>query len=134
MQVVCQPFYLVEGKHVIRYLVWGDEFLAAAHTKPMENDRFIARINRILAEQAVALPVVSADGAPDSKAVAVWASFLQECVRAGIQLSDPRWQRLRVIRDAPVTELALDESTAEDKDEEFRLGLQLLVGILSDKR
>ena len=98
----------------------------------MENDQFIRKINRILAKGGTALPPLDGATATDSHAVAAWAGFLEECVRSGIQLSDPRWQRLRVVRDAPVTELALEGEDAPH-DEEFKLGLQLLVGILSGK-
>jgi hypothetical protein len=98
----------------------------------MDNDQFITRINRILTRRGVSLPVLDANTARDSRAVAAWAGFLEECVRGGIQLSDPRWKRLRVVQQAPVTKLALEGEDAP-RDDEFKVGLQLLVGILSGK-
>lgn len=97
----------------------------------MDNKQFLSRINQILAERGEALPVLDAGSARDSAVVAAWADFLQECVRRGIQLSDRRWQRLRVVRESPVTELDLegeDDEAREARDEAFKLGLQLLFG------
>ena len=99
----------------------------------MDNDRFIRRINRILARRGEALPVLNAASARDSAAVAAWAAFLQECVREGIQLSDPRWQRLRVVQETPVTRFALEGEDEEARDEAFKLGLQLLFGSFTGK-
>jgi hypothetical protein len=99
----------------------------------MENDQFVARINRILMERRLSLPLVEGDETGDITAVSAWAGFLQDCVRAGIQISDPRWQRLRVARNTPVTQLVLDEDFESPSDEEFKVGLALLMSLFSDK-
>lgn len=99
----------------------------------MDNDQFVARINRILTERKLSLPLVEGDEAGDVTAVSAWAGFLQDCVRAGIQLSDPRWQRLRVARKTPVTQLELDADSQAPPDDEFKVGLALLMSLFSDK-
>jgi hypothetical protein len=95
----------------------------------MDNEHFIARINRLLAERGTELPLMEPDSTPDSDAVAAWAAFLQACVKSGIQLSDPRWSQLRVVRRSPVTQLALEAGDTKGRDDEFKVGLQLLMGI-----
>lgn len=95
----------------------------------MDNEHFIARINRLLTERGAELPLLGPDETPDSDTVAAWADFLQACVKSGIQLSDPRWAQLKVVRRSPVTQLALEGGDMKGRDEEFKVGLQLLMGI-----
>ena len=99
----------------------------------MDDAQFIARINRILGESGSELPFPSPAEVPDGGAVARWAAFLEACVKAGIQLSDARWQQLTVVRHGSVVELELDPSHNSDTDDEFKVGLQLLMGLLGGR-
>jgi hypothetical protein len=98
----------------------------------MEDDQFLAKLNRIALERRLSLPGLDT-APPSAETVAVWAGFLEACVRGGIRLSDPRWKRLTLSKSQPIArfELAWVASGAPDAD--FRVGLQLLVGMLGDE-
>jgi hypothetical protein len=96
----------------------------------MRDEQFIAKLNRVLADLGGDLPSLDGSGRPDSKTVAFWADFLQACVRSGVELSDPRWAHLSVVRRGSATELALDPVDKPELDDEFKVGLQLLMGML----
>jgi hypothetical protein len=75
------------------------------------------------------MPVLREGDAPPDEFLASWAEFLEECVKRNIKLSDRRWQRLKVEANDPCVKFALErDDTRPDSD--FRVGLQLLVGLL----
>jgi len=96
----------------------------------MDNEQFVARLNRILADRKLTLPPLDPVAPPSGDVVAQWAAFLQECVRAGIHISDPRWQQLSITRQGPVTQFVLDAPRPGEPDDDFKVGLQLLMGML----
>jgi len=98
----------------------------------MDNDQFVAKLNRIAAESPGELPVLDGQKEPSSEVIAAWAAFLQRCLKAGIRISDERWQSLSMTRRGGVVEFALDEPGRGDPDEDFRVGLQLLMGMLGE--
>jgi hypothetical protein len=98
----------------------------------MRDDQFIAKLNRVLAEQGGELPALEGSGPPDGHTLTFWADFLRACVRAGVELSDPRWAQLTVVRRGKHTELALDPQEQPEPDDAFKVGLQLLMGMLEE--
>jgi hypothetical protein len=95
----------------------------------MEDEQFIACINKIAAENRLRLPVID-ESSPTGEAISAWADFLQLCVKRGIMLSDPRWERVTIGKHKPVTVFELHGTSAERRDSDFRVGLQLLMGML----
>jgi hypothetical protein len=91
--------------------------------------QFLKSINRITAEHGLALPMIG-DAAAPSAEVSAWAGFLELCVKNGIKISDPRWRRLAVAQEKPVTVFELQGRSSEPTDTDFRVGLQLLIGML----
>jgi len=98
----------------------------------MDSDQFVAKLNRIAAEYPGELPLLDGQKAPSSEVIAAWAAFLQRCVKAGIHISDERWQSLRMVRRGGTVEFTLDEPGRGEPDEDFRVGLQLLMGMLGE--
>jgi len=97
----------------------------------MEDEQFVARLNRIALERRLSLPGLDT-AAPSADTVEAWAGFLEACVRGGIRLSDPRWKRLTLGKSQPVATFELVPEAAGTRDADFRVGLQLLVGMLDD--
>ena len=93
----------------------------------MTGDTFVSTLNRITRQKRLRLPALDSQG--DVDAVAAWASFLGQCVRAGISVSDPRWQRLTIENERPYTEFVLREEAEGEPDDDFKVGLQLLMGM-----
>ncbi|MDH3198284.1 MAG: hypothetical protein OEO21_08590 [Candidatus Krumholzibacteria bacterium] len=98
----------------------------------MEDDQFVAKLNRIAGECRLALPGIDSE-APSAEAVAAWAGFLEACVRRGIRLSDPRWKRLTLSHAQPAAVFTMGPGSPGNRDADFRVGLQLLVGMLHDE-
>lgn len=97
----------------------------------MNDAQFLSTLNTITQGHKLKLPLLSADKAPTSDDVAVWANCLQLCVKQGISISDPRWKRLKVKRMArDFTIFELEKSSEEEPDEDFKVGLQLLMGMM----
>lgn len=107
-------------------------FVATPGVPSMEDDLFVAKLNRIAGERRLALPGLDA-AAPSAQVLEAWAGFLEACVRRGIRLSDPRWQRLTLSRTQPVAVFKLGPGAPGSPDADFRVGLQLLVGMLQDE-
>ena len=99
----------------------------------LDDHQFLLTINREAARAGRPLPSL-VDQSPDT--LRVWGSFLEACLRNGISLSDPRWERVSVSSREPVTafELGSGAPTRGDDDDDFRLGLQLLMGMLGDRQ
>jgi len=95
----------------------------------MNDDQFLKNINRITAENGLRLPMIGEAPSPSAE-VSAWAEFLELCVKNGIKISDQRWRRLAFARQKPVTVFELQGPSSEPSDTEFRVGLQLLIGML----
>ena len=95
----------------------------------MDDQQFLTRINKVTADNHLRLPVIDSDR-PSGEAVAAWAGFLELCVKKGIRMSDSRWTILTLARNKPVTVFELHGATGEPRDPDFRVGLQLLMGML----
>jgi len=95
----------------------------------MDDEQFLKNLNRIAVENDFRLPVID-ESPPSADTVAAWAGFLHICVKRGIELSDPRWERIIVSRQKPVTVFDLPGATKRAKDGDFKVGLQLLMGML----
>jgi hypothetical protein len=99
----------------------------------MEDELFISKINEIARKNHLTLPALKEGDVPSTDFLDVWAMFLEDCVKKGIPLSDERWPRVSVKSRTPETVFMLEEPTGERVDPEFRVGLQLLVGLLDDQ-
>jgi hypothetical protein len=97
----------------------------------LDDHQFLERINREAARTGHPLPPL-ADQSPRN--LRVWGSFLERCLRGGVSLSDERWERVSVTSREPLTAFALsgDDGERGEDDDDFRLGLQLLMGMLGD--
>lgn len=100
----------------------------------MDDQLFLEKINEIAREHGLRLPAPR-DREPTSAAfLSEWARFLEECVKNGVALSDERWPRLTVESRSPHTVFALDPHTMTAADPDFRVGLQLLMGLLEARK
>lgn len=95
----------------------------------MEDEQFIVNINKITADNRLRLPLID-ESPPSGDAISAWAEFLRLCVKSGIKLSDSRWQRVAINKQKPVTVFELQGTSFEPRDSDFRIGLQLLMGML----
>ena len=99
----------------------------------MDDKTFISRLNQILSENDFSLPLISEENARDADVVSEWAKFLEICLKNGIKLSDERWTRVNVKKQAPVTVLEIDRPVSKPEEPDFRVGLQLLLGMLEEE-
>ncbi|UCH85581.1 MAG: hypothetical protein JSW50_07820 [Candidatus Latescibacterota bacterium] len=99
----------------------------------MDDTNFIKQINEIARQNQLKLPTVGKGDLPPTEFLDDWALFLETCVRSGIQLSDDRWQRVAVLSRTPHTVFVLEDSDGEARDPDFRVGLQLLMGLLEEQ-
>ena len=100
----------------------------------MDDKAFVSHLNDIARQNAFKLPLLGQNETPDGEFLADWAKFLELCVKKGISLADPRWEQLRVEGETSHTHFALSATgTMSRSDEDFRVGLQLLMGMLADK-
>ena len=60
-------------------------------------------------------------------------THLETCVKKGIHLSDDRWQRVSVLSKTPHTVFVLEDAGGDPGDPDFRVGLQLLMGLLEEQ-
>ena len=99
----------------------------------LDDHQFLVRINREAARAGQPLPPLAGQS-PDT--LRVWGAFLEACLRSGISLSDQRWERVSVSSREPVTAFELGSGGPErdEEDDDFRLGLQLLMGMLGDRQ
>ena len=95
----------------------------------MDDERFITTVNRITSENRLRLPVID-ESPPSGDTISAWAEFLQLCVKRGIKLSDTRWARVTIDSHKPTTVFELQGSSGDRSDPDFRVGLQLLMGML----
>jgi len=97
----------------------------------MDDRQFLSNINKIAAEHRLRLPLID-ESPPSGDVISAWAGFLELCVKRGIKLSDERWARLMIEKQKPVTVFELQGSGGQAPDADFRVGLQLLMGMLGD--
>jgi hypothetical protein len=98
------------------------------------NDKvFISRLNEITKEHGLKLPILD-DKEPASAELSSWARFLELCVKKGISLGDARWNRVTIKNDTPQTKFVLEGGDSTPLDSDFRVGLQLLLGMLHEDR
>jgi hypothetical protein len=96
----------------------------------MEDTVFVSKLNSIARDESLKLPFLSTGESPSTEFLDDWARFLELCVKEGVQLSDARWKRVTVTSNAPHTRFALDLGEDDPEDPDFRVGLQLLMGML----
>ena len=100
----------------------------------MDDKTFVTQLNNIARDNSFKLPVLGRDESPDGKFISDWALFLELCVKKGLSLADSRWQQLHVEAAAPHTRFSIETSGAPStEDADFRVGLQLLMGMLGSK-
>ena len=97
----------------------------------MDDHTFLQKINTLLRRERMLLPPLPAENAT-ADSIAAWARFLENCVRSGIRLSDPRWARLTLAEGDTHTVFALQPAESGQPDGDFVVGLRLLMGMLGD--
>ena len=98
----------------------------------MDDQRFVEVLNGVAKENAFRLPALNRDEAPSSEFLSEWVQFLELCVKKGVSLSDVRWKRLSIAAEKPSTRFHLEPSGVVEQDDDFRVGLQLMMGMLGD--
>lgn len=96
----------------------------------LDDDIFLSKINDISRRNRLSLPVAVQGELPPTEFLALWARFLEDCVKCGLTLADERWQRLTVKSRSPYTVFSLERTGDSSADPDFRVGLQLLLGLL----
>jgi hypothetical protein len=99
----------------------------------LDDEVFLGKINDISRRNRLSLPAVRAGELPPASFLGEWARFLEDCVRSGVTLSDERWQRLTVTSRSPYAIFAIEGSPDATADPDFRVGLQLLLGLLENR-
>jgi hypothetical protein len=99
----------------------------------MDDELFLERINDIARDHRLRLPASREGEAPSAAFLGEWARFLEDCLKKGIALSDERWPRLTVASRSPHTVFALEPAASKAADPDFRVGLQLLMGLLEGR-
>jgi hypothetical protein len=100
----------------------------------MPDELFLDKINEILRAGGFDLPLLPLDEPPPPDALSPWAAFLERCAARGLRLSDPRWRRLRLDRRDGRLHFVLEGLADPPPDEDFRIGLQLLLGMIGSHR
>ncbi len=98
----------------------------------MNDAKFLSILNSITQEHRLKLSVLTRDKPPSSEAITAWATCLEQCIKQGIELSDPRWQRVTIVSNKKFTTFAIEAGSEKVDDGEFRIGLQLLMGMLDE--
>ena len=96
----------------------------------MNDQQFISALNAVSRERGLNMPHLAGSEPPTGEFLAEWAEFLETCVKKGIGLSDPRWQRVTIESNTPHSRFMLGAGGAPSMDADFRVGLQLLMGLL----
>jgi len=99
----------------------------------MDDKKFISRLNQILFENDFSLPLISEANVRDAEVISEWAKFLEICLKRGIKLTDERWARVNIKKQSPVTVLEIDRPIDKRDEPDFRVGLQLLLGMLEEE-
>ncbi|MFQ5512158.1 MAG: hypothetical protein ACE5EO_09940 [Candidatus Krumholzibacteriia bacterium] len=98
----------------------------------LDDQKFVAKLNQISRSHGRKLPVLRGGETPSGEFLDDWARFLENCVKGGIPLSDPRWQRIGARDEGGYTHFMLELEEGGEQDPDFRVGLQLLMGILEN--
>ncbi|NIM19960.1 MAG: hypothetical protein GTO51_06920 [Candidatus Latescibacteria bacterium] len=98
----------------------------------MNDSQFISILNSITRKHRLKLPLLRADEPPSSEAISIWANCLKLCMKQGISLSDSRWKRVTIQDGEKCTTFSLEKSPEPLPDDDFRVGLQLLMGLLEN--
>ena len=96
----------------------------------MDDDVFVSKLNEISREHRLKLPPLKESELPSSAFLDTWTQFLTVCVKKGLSLSDSRWKRLTVLSNSPHTRFSLEGEGEPPVDHDFRVGLQLLMGMM----
>ena len=96
----------------------------------MNDQQFISVLNRVSQEMRLQMPILEAPESATSEFLGEWAAFLEGCVKRGLGLSDDRWQRVAIESNTPHSRFTLDAAEDLSRDSDFRVGLQLLLGML----
>ena len=96
----------------------------------MNDQKFLSILNEVSRERGFHVPALKRGESPSSRFLEDWAGFLETCVRKGVVLSDARWQRVSVETNSPHSRFALEAGGDPTDDSDFRVGLQLLLGML----
>ena len=96
----------------------------------MDDQRFLSRINSISRDHGLMIPAIQEGEPPSGALLERWAQFLEACVKQSISLADPRWQRLNAEARRDHTRFYLEDGAEPPSDPDFRVGLQLLMGML----
>ena len=100
----------------------------------MENKQFIGKLNTVARENNLILPMLRKDEIPSGDYLNDWVRFLEICVKEGVSLSDDRWASVAMEQGSEYTRFWLDSRDQEGgSDEDFRVGLQLLMGLLGTR-
>lgn len=96
----------------------------------MNDQQFISILNGVSRDHALNMPVLRKADSPTGDFLAEWARFLETCVKKGVGLSDARWKRVTIESNSPHSRFMLEAGSDSTSDEDFRVGLQLLMGLL----
>ena len=99
----------------------------------IDDELFVGKLNEIARENHLRLPSLRSGEVPTASFLVEWAKFLEDCVKKGIALSDERWQRLTLESPAPHAVFGLEQGASTAGDPDFRVGLQLLMGLLEKR-
>ena len=102
----------------------------------MNDHQFVSVLNAVSRDNRLRMPILDSPEAATSEFLSEWAGFLEDCVRKGAALSDTRWERVSIESNAPYSRFTLEKGDDPTRDSDFRVGLQLLLGLLraEDKR
>ncbi len=96
----------------------------------MDDARFISVLNAASQEHGLVMPRLREAEPPPGAFLSEWLGFLEACVRSGVALSDERWRKISVESSSPWTRFRLEADGQAAPDPDFRVGLQLLMGML----
>ena len=99
----------------------------------IDDELFVGKLNEIARANHLRLPSLRSGEVPTAAFLEEWAKFLEDCVKKGIALSDERWQRLTLESTAPHAVFDLERGASTAGDPDFRVGLQLLMGLLEKR-
>lgn len=97
----------------------------------MDDRCFLETLNRLSRERNLMLGRLGSGSEISVEEMDRWATFLGWCMNEGISLADARWQQVRVAPAGGHSEFHLQVSEPVGHDSNFRVGLQLLIGVLT---
>ncbi len=97
----------------------------------MNNREFLDTLNRISRKRRLSLGRLGSGSEASVEEMDRWATFLGWCMNEGISLGDARWRRVRVMPCDGHSEFQYEGAEPAGHDSDFRVGLQLLIGVLT---